>query len=45
MGDWRDAPSGLNCEKKLALLKEEGVEFDEKGMLIDKSLWWNAFEV
>lgn len=45
MGDWRKAPSGMNCEKKLALLKGEGVEFDGKGMLVDKKLWWDGFEV
>jgi methylated-DNA-[protein]-cysteine S-methyltransferase len=30
---------------KLDLLKEEGVEFDEKGKLIDKSCWWDDFKV
>ncbi|KAF2087704.1 DNA binding methylated-DNA--cysteine S-methyltransferase [Saccharata proteae CBS 121410] len=43
-GDWQKAPSGQNCEKKLGLLKEEGVLFDEKGMLMDKSRWWDEFE-
>ncbi|KAI9664126.1 MAG: hypothetical protein M1821_007617 [Bathelium mastoideum] len=42
-GDWEKAPSGINCEKKLELLKTEGVEFDAKGMLADKSRWWNEF--
>ncbi|KAL7273339.1 hypothetical protein RUND412_003816 [Rhizina undulata] len=45
MGDWEKAPSGVNCEKKLALLKEEGVEFDENGMLKDRSRWFNDFKV
>lgn len=36
MGDWNKAPSGINCEKKLQLLKGEGVEFDENGMLVEK---------
>jgi len=45
MGDWNAAPSGINQEKKLLLLKEEGVEFDEKGMLVDKARWWDAFKV
>lgn len=44
-GDWRDAPSGLNIEKKLKLLKEEGVEFDERGMLKDKTQYWDSFKV
>lgn len=45
MGDWQKAPSGINCEKKLALLKSEGVEFDAKGMLVNKRLWWDEFKV
>ncbi|RDL38169.1 Uncharacterized protein BP5553_05602 [Venustampulla echinocandica] len=35
-------PSGINVTMKLQMLKEEGVEFDERGMLIDNSgkiLW------
>jgi hypothetical protein len=35
-------PSGSNVRMKLELLKGEGVEFDERGMLIDeagKVLW------
>jgi len=44
-GDWQKAPSGINCEKKLVLLKEEGVEFDDKGMLRDHSCWWDEFNV
>ncbi|KAH8827567.1 6-O-methylguanine DNA methyltransferase [Flagelloscypha sp. PMI_526] len=43
MGDWQKAPSGQNCEKKLALLKSEGVEFNEKGMLMKDDYWWDEF--
>jgi methylated-DNA-[protein]-cysteine S-methyltransferase len=35
-------PSGINVSRKMQILKEEGVEFDGKGMLIDKEskvLW------
>jgi methylated-DNA-[protein]-cysteine S-methyltransferase len=41
LGDWRDAPSGVNCEKKLKLLEGEGVVFDERGMLVggEGRLW------
>lgn len=45
MGDWRAAPSGLNQSKKLVLLKEEGVLFDAKGMLVDAGRWWAGFKV
>ncbi|KFY81111.1 hypothetical protein V499_00105 [Pseudogymnoascus sp. VKM F-103] len=45
MGDWNKAPSGINQEKKIELLKGEGVEFDEKGMLMDKARWWDEFKV
>lgn len=44
-GDWQKAPSGQNVEKKLKLLSEEGVKFDAKGMLIDKSRWWDNFTI
>ena len=44
MGDWKKVPSGLNCEKKRELLKAEGVEFDVRGMLIDRSLLWGEFK-
>lgn len=43
-GDWRDVPSGQNCEKKLKILAEEGVHFDDQGMLVDKSRWWQDFK-
>jgi hypothetical protein len=34
----------MNCEKKLALLKGEGVVFDERGMLVDgEGKWWVDF--
>ncbi|KAI9764056.1 MAG: hypothetical protein M1835_007657 [Candelina submexicana] len=42
-GDWRKAPSGQNCEKKLKLLLEEGVVFNGKGMLVEKGRWWDEF--
>jgi methylated-DNA-[protein]-cysteine S-methyltransferase len=45
MGDWEKAPSGQNQSKKLKLLKEEGVFFDEKGMLVDRTRWWDEFKV
>jgi methylated-DNA-[protein]-cysteine S-methyltransferase len=45
MGDWEKVPSGMNCDKKLDLLKKEGVEFDERGMLKDKSRLWGDFQV
>jgi methylated-DNA-[protein]-cysteine S-methyltransferase len=38
-------PSGLNTEKKLALLKDEGVKFDSKGMLLEKASLWDDFKV
>jgi methylated-DNA-[protein]-cysteine S-methyltransferase len=44
-GDWEDAPSGVNQQSKLKLLGEEGVRFDGKGMLVDKSMLWSDFEV
>ncbi|KAK5689236.1 hypothetical protein LTR17_026402 [Elasticomyces elasticus] len=42
-GEWQKAPSGINCEKKLALLAEEGVLFTEKGTLIEKMRVWSEF--
>ncbi|KAF1815427.1 DNA binding methylated-DNA--cysteine S-methyltransferase [Eremomyces bilateralis CBS 781.70] len=44
-GDWQKAPSGVNCEKKLGLLEGEGVKFDARGMLVDRSTWWSEFRV
>ncbi|KAH7078293.1 6-O-methylguanine DNA methyltransferase [Paraphoma chrysanthemicola] len=44
-GDWENAPSGQNQESKLKLLKEEGVLFDTKGYLLEKSRWWDDFDV
>jgi methylated-DNA-[protein]-cysteine S-methyltransferase len=44
-GDWEKAPSGINQTEKVRLLAEEGVLFDVKGMLVDKSLWWDDFKV
>ena len=45
MGEWNKAPSGQNQQSKLALLKGEGVLFDEEGKLLDKDQLWAAFEV
>ncbi|KAF3913161.1 hypothetical protein AA313_de0204004 [Arthrobotrys entomopaga] len=45
LGDWEDAPSGINQTKKLKLLKEEGVEFDDKGYIKDRSLIWKEFDI
>ena len=44
-GAWNERPSGQNQESKLALLREEGVRFDDDGMLIDKSKLWSDFKV
>jgi methylated-DNA-[protein]-cysteine S-methyltransferase len=33
-GDWEKAPSGINQSMKLKLLKEEGLEFTDEGILI-----------
>jgi len=33
-GDWQKAPSGINQSKKLELLREEGLEFTNEGILI-----------
>ncbi|OMP82135.1 Methylated-DNA--protein-cysteine methyltransferase [Diplodia seriata] len=43
-GDWRNVPSGQNCEKKLSILAEEGVCFNDQGMLVDDSCWWEDFK-
>lgn len=45
MGDWEKAPSGQNQTSKLELLREEGVEFDERGFLRDGGRWFDGFEV
>ncbi|KAF3926956.1 hypothetical protein ABW20_dc0107760 [Dactylellina cionopaga] len=45
MGDWNDAPSGINIEKKLKFLKDEGVEFDGKGFIQEKERIWKDFTV
>lgn len=44
-GDWRNVPSGQNCEKKLKMLAEEGVMFDDQGMLVDEARWWDDFKM
>ncbi|KAI9819719.1 MAG: hypothetical protein M1832_003953 [Thelocarpon impressellum] len=45
MGDWEKTASGVNVDRKLALLKDEGVTFDERGMLRDRSVLWSDFRV
>ena len=44
MGDWEKAPSGVNQQKKLELLKEEGVVFDERGRLVTgpEEVWFDG---
>ncbi|KAF7564911.1 Ada Methylated DNA-protein cysteine methyltransferase [Pyrenophora tritici-repentis] len=44
-GDWEKAPSGQNQDSKLQLLKEEGVSFDVNGLLVDKKLLWDDFDL
>jgi methylated-DNA-[protein]-cysteine S-methyltransferase len=41
-GKVKTVPSGVNITRKLRLLKDEGVEFDSRGILINKGgkvLW------
>jgi methylated-DNA-[protein]-cysteine S-methyltransferase len=45
MGDSEKAPSGQNQTSKLALLSDEGVEFDENGYLINGEKWFAGFVV
>lgn len=45
LGDWKNVPSGQNCEKKLELLEGEGVKFDLEGMLVDRDTIWSSFKV
>lgn len=45
LGDWKNVPSGQNCEKKLELLEGEGVKFDLEGMLVDRDTIWTSFKV
>ncbi|KAF7191227.1 hypothetical protein HII31_07250 [Pseudocercospora fuligena] len=44
-GEWQKAPSGVNQEIKLNLLRKEGVLFDAKGFLLDRSRLWAEFDV
>ncbi|KAL5449214.1 hypothetical protein PMIN06_006935 [Paraphaeosphaeria minitans] len=44
-GDWEKVPSGQNQTSKRELLATEGVQLDEKGYLVDKSCWWDKFDV
>ena len=44
MGDWHNAPSGINRDKKRELLQEEGVTFTSEDMVMEKDgLWFNDF--
>ena len=36
-GDWEKAPSGVNQTMKLQLLKGEGMTFDSRGRLIERT--------
>lgn len=45
MGESQDAPSGVNRQAKMALLENEGVDFDTKGQLVDQRRLWNDFAV
>ncbi|KXT04696.1 hypothetical protein AC578_2135 [Pseudocercospora eumusae] len=44
-GEWQKAPSGVNQEIKLNLLRREGVLFDAKGFLVDRSRLWSQFDL
>lgn len=44
-GDWEKVPSGQNQVSKRELLKQEGVKFDARGQLIDKSRFWSDFNL
>lgn len=44
-GDWHNAPSGINRDKKRDLLREEGVVFNDEDMVIETDgLWFNDFK-
>lgn len=44
-GDWHNAPSGINRDKKRDLLREEGVIFNDDDVVIEKDgLWFNDFK-
>ena len=45
MGDPSTAVSGVKLEKKLGLLRGEGVEFDEKRKIMDVGKIWDDFNV
>jgi methylated-DNA-[protein]-cysteine S-methyltransferase len=41
-------PSGMNVTKKLEILKKEGIEFDDRGMLVDKTrkvIWYGPWHM
>lgn len=44
-GDWQNAPSGINREKKRELLKSEGVMFNSDDMVLERvDLWYTGFD-
>lgn len=44
-GEWNDAPSGINQCMKRDLLREEGVEFDDEGMLVTgRQAWFDGWD-
>ncbi len=45
MGDPSTAASGVNLEKKIELLRGEGVEFDERRRIRDWGRVWDGFKV
>lgn len=46
MGDWHNAPSGINRDKKRDLLRDEGVTFNEDDIVVEKDgLWFDGFQI
>lgn len=45
-GDWHNAPSGINRDKKRELLRGEGIDFDREDNVIQKAnLWFDDFVI
>jgi methylated-DNA-[protein]-cysteine S-methyltransferase len=45
LGEWNEAPSGVNQSRKLDLLKVEGVRFDGQGKLLKvegEEVWFDG---
>jgi len=42
-GGW--GPSGLSCSEKIKLLREEGVHFDAKRVILDKHRLFREFSL